>query len=300
MSQTGDARGKPVTLTKGSAKGGDAAKAPRPRTVVAAAAAVLLSGMFALIGALVLLGQRSWLTSEQQKANAKSVKSAVSSATASAQKSHADIAQASASASASAAKKYPLGGSQLNHQVSQQQSGALIMAIIVTLAMAFIANGVYRGRHWSRWGVVGFWLLATFTGTLGGISSLLSLGSGAPIAFKVPSVLASVFFIIAVVLVNLRPSIDYFALSRPARPAGAPQRRGLFAPRPPAGPRPGSSTAGSRAKSVLNSSASTRGDAYVQRQRAKKRAAANAESVARGAELARNRAKASKSRRIES
>ncbi|HKC29485.1 MAG TPA: hypothetical protein VKB75_15835, partial [Jatrophihabitans sp.] len=105
--------------------------------------------------------------------------------------------------------------------------------------------------------------------------------------------------------VNMTPSTQYFALSRPERPAGAPQRRGLFAPRPPATPRTGSSGArssavGSRAKSVLNSSATTRGEAYIQKQRAKKRASANAESVARGAELARNRAKASKSRRIES
>ena len=61
----------------------------------------------------------------------------------------------------------------------------------------------------------------------------------------------------------------------------------------PAGARPGA------AKGVLSSSAATRGEAYVERQRSKKRAAANQESIARGAELARSRAKASKSRRIE-
>jgi hypothetical protein len=51
---------------------------------------------------------------------------------------------------------------------------------------------------------------------------------------------------------------------------------------------------------TVSSTAADRGEAYLQKQKAKKRAAANAESVARGAELARNRAKASKSRRIES
>jgi hypothetical protein len=51
---------------------------------------------------------------------------------------------------------------------------------------------------------------------------------------------------------------------------------------------------------AVTSTAASRGEAYVQKQRAKKRAAANAESIARGAELARTRAKASKSRRIES
>jgi hypothetical protein len=77
----------------------------------------------------------------------------------------------------------------------------------------------------------------------------------------------------------------------------------LFAPRtPPGGGRTAAGDTGSataKAKSALTSSAASRGEAYVERQRAKKRATANAESIARGAELARSRAKASKSRRIE-
>jgi hypothetical protein len=111
------------------------------------------------------------------------------------------------------------------------------------------------------------------------------------------------------VLVTLRPSLDYFAAHKPVLSPDAPVRRGLFAPRTPPGAARGPaadartpvSGTGSteKAKTALTSSAASRGEAYVDRQRAKKRATANAESIARGAELARSRAKASKSRRIE-
>ena len=106
--------------------------------------------------------------------------------------------------------------------------------------------------------------------------------------------------IVAVVLVNFRVSTEYFALTKPARSTDLPHAPWPVRAAHAAAGRPGA--AGGRpgaAKSVLSSSAATRGEAYVERQRSKKRAAANQESVARGAELARSRAKASKSRRIE-
>jgi hypothetical protein len=71
----------------------------------------------------------------------------------------------------------------------------------------------------------------------------------------------------------------------------------LFAPRVPPEPRPG--RPGAKVTGVLASSAATRGQARADRARAKNRAAANAESIALGAELARKRAKASKSRRTD-
>jgi hypothetical protein len=279
------------------------AKATRPRQVQGAVAALGASALAALIAALSLFGQRDWLTSEQKKANAKTLARAVKDATAKAKdagKSPADIAAAAAKARVDTQKKFP----SLHHQVSQQQSGALIGTIIVVAAIAILAISVHRGRYWARWGVVAFWLLASFSGTVVGVGTVLSVGSSVPAAFKVPSFLAGLFLVIAVVLVNFRVSTEYFALTKPDRPAGAPQRRGLFAPRtPPPGGRPGRTPAArggtAGAKGVLTSSAATRGEAYVERQRAKKRAAANQESVARGAELARSRAKASKSRRIE-
>jgi hypothetical protein len=261
---------KRVSMTKPASGTDPSAKAPRPRQVQAAVAALVASALAALIAAVSLFGQRAWLTREQLKANAK------------------------------AKPKIHETAAKLHHQVSQQQSGALIGTIIVVAAISVLALSVYRGRYWSRWGVVAFWLLASFTGTVVGVGTVLSVGSSVPAAFKVPAFLAGAFLIVAVVLVNFRVSTEYFALTKPVRASDMPQRRGLFAPRTP--PQAGRAPAAARpgaAKGVLTSSAATRGEAYVERQRSKKRAAANQESVARGAELARSRAKASKSRRIE-
>ena len=299
---------KPVSLNKAS---GDAAPTQRPRPVLYAVIAMGVSAVASLIASVVLYGQGNWLKHEQAKANSSAVKSAVSTAVASASKANQDVPSVSASASASATKKYPLGGSQLHHQVTQQQSGALIGSIILIAAMTMLAFGVYRGRHWSRWAVVAFWFLASFTGTFAGITYVFAIGGSLPTPFKTPLFVSATSLLVAVILVNLRPSTEYFALSKPVRAAGAPPaRRGLFGgPRPaPAGRSAGGSGGGSGggggAKSAvgktLTSSAATRGEAYVQKQRSKNRAAANAESIARGAELARNRAKASKSRKLES
>jgi hypothetical protein len=238
-----------------------------------------LSAVAALIASLALYGQRAWLTREQVKADKKA--------------------------------KPPVHetASQLHHKISQQQSGALIGTAVVVVALAVLGLSVYRGRHWSRWGVVAFWLLASFTGTVVGIGTVLSVGASVPAPFKAPAFTAGILLIIAVVLVNMKASTSWFALSRPVPAAGAPVRRGLFAPRTPAagaGGRPSTRAAGrpgaaasARTKSVLTSNAATRGEAYLERQRAKKRATANADSIARGAELARSRAKASKSRRTD-
>lgn len=292
---------KPVSMSKAS---NDAAPgATRPGSVLGTVVAMGGSALAAIVAAVSLYGQRDWLQREQVKANAKSFSSAVSSAVAKASSSNADIAQASSSASSSANKKWPVSGSGLADQVHQQQTGALIGTIVAVAAIALLAVAVYRGRYWSRWAVVGFWALASFTGTMVGIGMVLAIGTTAPPAFKIPAFLAGTLLIVAVVLVNLGSSTRYFALSRPVPGEGAPARRGLFAPRTPThadrpGTKPGTGNA-TRTKSVLTSNAATRGESYVQKQRAKKRAAANAESIARGAELARSRAKSSKSRRID-
>jgi hypothetical protein len=251
--------------------GVEPAASARPRTVQAAVAAMGASGVAALVAAISLYGQRDWLTREQEKTDKKG--SAYHTA------------------------------NQMHHLISQQQQGALIGTIIVAVALSVLALSVYRGRYWSRWGVIAFWFLASFTGTVAGLTNVFLIGTSAPVPFKVPAFLSGALLIAAVVLVNMRPSLAFFALTKPVRPADAPARRGLFAPRTPIDRTRPATTARppvSRAKTAVKSSAATRGEAYVQKQRSKKRAAANAESIAHGAELARNRAKASKSRRIES
>ena len=290
--------------TAGSTPADGAPPATKPRQVELAVGALVLSALAAVIAAVSLYGQKSWLISQQVKANNKAITKAGKDAITDATNKHLSSAQieaAGAKARASTAKDL----SDVSHQVAQQQRGALIGALLVALVVAFLAYGVYRGRHWSRWGVSAFWLLASFTGTFVSLMYLLSVAADVPGVFKGATFIAALSMVVAVVLVNMRVSTQYFALSRPVPPAGAPPRRGLFGPRPaPTSPRGGAAQRGGPAqraggKGILTSTAATRGEAYVERQRAKKRAAANAESVARGAELARSRAKASKSRRVE-
>jgi hypothetical protein len=286
---------KSAPVAEGPAEGNPASK---PRQVQLAAGALVLSGITAIVAALTLFGQKEWLTRHQITSNNKEIANAGKDAIAKATKEHLSAEQIAA-AGAKARAKSTKDLSNVAHQVSQQQRGALISAFLVLLVMVFLAYGVYRGRHWSRWGVSAFWLLASFTGTTVGLFSALSVGADLPGAYKAAGFVASVLLILAVVCVNMRVSTQYFALSRPVPPAGAPPRRGLFGPRPaPRTPRAGAEPR-SGAKGVLTSNAAERGEAYVERQRSKKRASANADSVARGAELARSRAKASKSRRVE-
>lgn len=290
----------PVSMTKESPSGDGPTRASQPRTVLAATIALAVSGLAALGAATALYGQTTWLHDEQRDANSSAASSVAASAVASASSSSADVASVSSSVASVNATKYPTTGARLDDQVSQQQRGGLIMSLVLVIGTAFIAFGVFRGRHWSRWGVLAFWAVASFTGTFAGFTYLFAIGSDLPGTFKVSVFISALAMLAAVVLCQLRPSVEYFALSRPTHASGA-QRRGLFAPRTPRTPpaRTGGSNAPAarRPKSSLTSSAADRGEEYVQKQRAKKRAAANSDAVARGAELARQRAKASKSRR---
>src|SRR5581483_7777410 len=126
--------------------------------------------------------------------------------------------------------------------------------LVLLAALVFVASAVWRRAYWSRWAVIGIWVLSTFAGTFGGISSLFFVGGSFPGTFKVPVVLAGFFFIAAVIASFLPASSRYYAA---LRPAGAPQRRGLFAPRippPPRGKEP-ARTASSNGAGATNSSA---------------------------------------------
>jgi hypothetical protein len=274
-----------VSMSKSSATSSSAAKTPstapavtdpRPKQATWAIAALGVSALGALTAALGLYGQRDWLIDDQKKANADAVKQAA--------KDH---------------KPTPKNLPDPSHHASQVMSSQLVGSLLVVAVIAFLAYGVHRGRHWSWWGVSGFWILSSLTGTVVGLGGLLGIGSSVPAPFRVPAFVAALALVAAVAIVNMRACKTWFAAHRPVRPGGVPQRRGLFTPRPPAGGA-GTRTAAAAGSTGLRSSAATRGEAYVERQRSKKRANANADSVARGAELARSRAKASKSRRIES
>ncbi|SHG29087.1 hypothetical protein SAMN05443575_1933 [Jatrophihabitans endophyticus] len=186
---------------------------------------------------------------------------------------------------------------KLPKQVSAQQKGALISSLIVLVALAVAASAAYRGRYWTRWAVLGLWVLATFTGTLAGLGSVMSVAADIPALFKVPAFVAGLGLVVAVVLVNLRPSVAFFNLTRPARPAGQ-QRRGLFQPAPrPSGPRGGGGLFGGGARAATRQPTVPERETSAGTERARAKQRSNAEAVAKGADLARRRAKASKSRR---
>jgi len=295
-----------VPMRKAAAGRPDAAasapRPPRPQTVSIAIVALGITALFSIIAALGWSSERDWIKSEVHKNNASAVASAASSASASAAKKGQDVAKASASASSSAVKKNPISASKVSDQAGKQVQSVYISSLFGVLVLGFLAYGAFKGRHWTRWGVTGFYVIATLTGIGFGLLTFVTsvLGSGAPLAIRLPTLVAALAMLVAVVLVNLRPSVQFFALSRPVPPAGAPQRRGLFGPRPPRAGQPQRAAntrpaAGGRASAGTAAKAAAAKDA--ERQRAKKRA--NADSVARGAELARSRAKASKSRRTE-
>ncbi len=228
---------------------------PPPTRVRNAVAALGLSALAAVVTSASLFGLQGWLYQSAKKSNAK--------------------------------LKHPKSLDTVHSNVSSTTHTYLIQSVVLAIALLLVARGVWRGRFWARWTVIGLWVLATLTGTFAGFSYLLGIASSEPVAFKIPSFVSAVSLLAAVVFVSLRPSAEYFALSKPPRPDGAaPARRsGLFGPRPA---RPGFNPP--TATTARNSA----GDA-VERSRAKQRA--TTESVAKGAELARARAKASKSRR---
>ena len=284
----------------------DESKQPpaKPRTVLYASIALGLTALFSVLTAVGAGAQRHWVTHETVKANSSAVASAISSASKSAVKKSADVSSAVASASSSAATKYPTAGKKLNDSIDTAIRGAYISSLFTLVILALLAWGVFRGRHWSRWAVTGIYVLSLFTPLGVGPLNLLGavLGHGEPLAIRGPVLIAGLAMLFAVVLVNLRQSTEFFALTRPAPRAGQPQRRGLFSrPAAPASGNQPQRTAGrvSMSKDVPADKTidKTTDRAAAERARTKKRT--NADAVARGAELARTRAKASKSRRTE-
>ena len=281
---------KPVSLNKGA----DDAPAPAgtpPRTVLYAVGAMIVCGVSALVAAVDLYvpSVKAWLTRERHKSIKDDLKNAIKAAGSDQTK-----------IKTAADSNYADDVKSVGHDVAATQKGLLISVIVALVVLGFIGYSTYRGRHWSRWGVLGLWFLASFTGTLIGIQSALAIAADIPALYKVPAFLSSIMLIGAVLMTNLRPSVEYFASNRPVAPRagrgrGRP-RRGLFAPPPPREPALAVRPRGSPRRSRRRTRPAT---AATDRSRSKQRA--NTAAVAKGAELARTRAKAaSKSRRTES
>lgn len=263
-----------------------------PRYVVLAAGALLLSGLFAVGASATLFGGATkapggWLYKSSKDANDKLFGTATTH------------------------KKGYLDPSKLQQRIDATPKSLLITSLVVLVAVTILAAAAYRGKYWARWTTLGLWVMATITQTLAGIGSLLLITSAeVDLVFRIPAFLSGLLFVAAVVLTNLRPSVEFFRLNKPVRPVagGTPQRRGMFAPREPraAG---GLSAAGRLAagQSVSKRSPAARTTSLVKgsapaatgpTDRGRAKARAEADFAAKGAAAAaRSRAKASKSRR---
>lgn len=192
-------------------------------------------------------------------------------------------------------KKGYLDHNELVRRVESTPKSLLISSAVVALTLVVLAFAVYKGKYWARWTTLALWIMATLTGTLVGIQSItIVVSPDVAASFKFPAFIASLSFVVGVILVNLRPCTEYFRLSKPVLAAGATPRRGLFAPRtvaPKATP-----ARGTTPRAGAASSKAAQQSAGPDRARSKQRS--GADSTAKGAELARARAKAaSKSRR---
>jgi hypothetical protein len=260
---------------------------PPPTQVRLVALALVIGAIGTASSAASLLGLRTWLTHsvKQSQKNAK--------------------------------PKDKLSGQALYDHVTSVMRGQLVAGVVLAVVLIIVAVCAYRGRPWTRWAVIGLFVIASFTGTEAGISSILSVGTSEPLAFKATAFVAGLAMLVSCVLVMMRPSVQFFNANKPERPGrpGRPVRPGS-----PGSPgslgrpgRPGQATAAAPRPSLRDmfaprarpapSPPPTRGDRPTPNTaaagRAKAKVRTDAEAVAKGAELARNRAKTSKSRRTD-
>ncbi len=171
---------------------------------------------------------------------------------------------------------------------------AVIQSIVVAVALVLIVFALRRTRTagGSRWALL---IIVVLTA----LPFYVIPVSGWPVLPKVSGVLTGVAAIASLVLVFVPASSAYFRQCRdamtPPELRGQPKKGlgALFGPRPPraARPRAGAPTGAAQRPAAARNVSSSRSRAKVR---------SDADSVARGAELARSRAKASKSRRTDS
>jgi hypothetical protein len=186
--------------------------------------------------------------------------------------------------------KRPYTAADIASDIHALRSSYVVYAVLSALVVAFLITGLRRARSASasRWILI---FALFFTGGLGGIVPPF----GFPGLIQGTGVVVGVAALVSIALVFSPPSIAYARACRDA--ALPPELRGqprpkLFGPRPT----PASTRAGARPTTrpaARPSNTSTGGN------RAKSKARNDAEAVARGAELARSRARSSKSRRTD-
>ena len=182
--------------------------------------------------------------------------------------------------------------------VHSAQVSTAIGTIVVIIAIGMLAARIRQGSRLSRNFYIGVSILIGLLGFPGSPIGLVELASGGPVALRTTSAIAGAASIMAIVLL-LRPEAKAFFDSVAPSASAVSDRPGLgslFRPRPPVNRTP-ATTKPAATKSVNDSAAAPKDTNSARSPKAKSRA--DTESVARGAELARIRAKAAKSRKSE-
>jgi hypothetical protein len=175
------------------------------------------------------------------------------------------------------------------HVVHTAQVSQALLTTVITLAMIMLALRIRKGSRSTRNIYIGVSLLIGLFGYPGSPIGLIQYAFSGPAVLRAFGALAGLASIFGIVLL-LRPEAKAFFEAVSPRPAGAIERPGLgglFRPRPPVNRTPA-------AKSDVEKAAPT-GSAKAPKAKTRN----DAEAVARGAELARTRAKAAKSRKTE-
>jgi len=194
---------------------------PQPRTIQVTWVSLLVAAAFSVITPLAYFTGRSWL--EQQQ--------------------HDNVTKKAVTGSYTAADRAKdLEPANIANAVSRGLTAQLVYGVIIAALLVYFALSVRKGRHWTRWGIIGLWIvLSLLIGSPIGLSGFIFLGTTAPAFLKIAAFLGASAFIVALIAVNLPSSIQYLNANRPPRPAGAPAGGGLgalFRPRPMTPPEP--------------------------------------------------------------
>ncbi len=250
--------------TGGGASAAAGTSVKPPRSIDLLGAAMVLTALAALVRALVLFAYRAqlyqWLINNNAHASAKN-------------------------------KKAHYVGDVVYKDLHSFRTGSLIQALMTAAIILVLAYMIRRTRvaTGARWATL--IVLVLFQTPL---YVMPSVSAGLPVPYRVATFVMGLAALATLLLLFVPTSAAYFRACRAATlPAGAPPRPGgfgsLFGPR-----RPAASSAPAPAAAADPESAVVPGKAPS---RTKAKVRSDTEAVARGAELARTRAKASKTRR---
>lgn len=256
--------GTPDTGSSASVPGPDAAATPLPTTMRIALAAVVAQLALAVLYAILSWPLANQLHDAVIKSNNKLKKPKVL-----------------------CGATHPSGCLDVDKTVHAIQRSTLIITLVIGALIVLLAPRLRKGMRSSRTIYVAVTIISALLGFSASPLSIVALFSGGPGVPRVIAVLGAVASILAIAALFMRESQRYFDLRSPNPLGPRPGLGSLLRPRPPrpAPPR----AAGTRATP-------NRGE---NRPAARSKSRNDADAIARGANLARNRAKASKSRRTD-